>query len=79
MILEFYEEGKEKCSKMHELLMKFPNVQVYRVNVNEDKNLPLIDLLAVCVTPTLVFLPSLYTLCDNITQVDLIKAINKFQ
>ena len=79
MILEFYEEGKEKCNKVHELLAKFPDTQVYRINVKEDKNLPLIDLLAVCVTPTLVFLPSLHTLCDNISRVDLIKAINKFQ
>ncbi len=78
MILEFYEEGKESCKRVHEMLKKFPNIQVFRVNVNSDESLPLLDLHQVCVAPTLVFLPSLYTLCGDIKLQDLIKAINKY-
>lgn len=78
MILEFYEEGKESCKRVHEILKKFPNIQVFRVNVNADESLPLLDLHQVCVAPTLVFLPSLYTLCGDIKLQDLIKAINKY-
>jgi len=78
MILEFYEEGKANCERVHEMLKKFPSTQVFRVNVNDDKSLPLLDLLQVCVAPTLVFLPSLYTLCGDIKLQDLMKAVNKY-
>ena len=78
MILEFYEEGKESCRKVHEILERFPNVQVFRVNVHDNESLPLIDLHQVCVTPTLIFLPSLYSMCGDIKLKDLIKAINMY-
>lgn len=58
------------------MLEKFPNIQVFRVDVNDDKSLPLIDIHQVCVAPTLIFLPSLYYLCGDIKLQDLIKAIN---
>ena len=78
MILEFYEEGKKNCKDVREMLEKFPSVQVFSVDVNDDKSLALLDLFKVCVTPTLVFLPSLYTLCGDIKLQELIKAVNKY-
>ena len=76
MILEFYEKNNINCKKVEKVLSKFPNISVFRVDVEDEKSLPLIDLHSICMVPTLVFLPSLYTLYGDISQKDIMKAIN---
>lgn len=77
LILEFYEKDNVNCKKVERVLSRFPNISVYKVDIKDERSLPLIDLHSVCMVPTLVFLPSLYTLYGEVSQKDVMKAINK--
>ena len=77
MILEFYEKNNVNCKKVEKVLSKFPNIPVFKIDIRDEKSLPLIDLHSICMVPTLVFLPSLYTLYGDISQKDILKAINR--